>query len=230
MTHSNSAPESDEAAVLLGVLDDLSPGVFVVAPDLSVIATNRAADELLAEREGIVLNGNHLRIGQNGRQDELARAVARAATSPSPAGAWTYVTAIISARHPVVHVYVRGLTAKRVVVYMIDAAPAKTPDAELLRTMYRFSPAEIRVVTELLQGHSVETVAEVLSLSVHTVRAHLKNLFAKTGVRRQGELVHLIASSLGCLRGETRNPSFEGCEKADERLDSTRSSDSSGVC
>jgi DNA-binding CsgD family transcriptional regulator len=229
MKHETGEDNLGEAAVLLDVIDDLSPGVLIVTPDLKVSMLNRAARELADEQDAITVVGGRLRIGPNGRQDVLARAVARAAASPAPSPMWTYVTAVERSTRLPVHVYVRGITPEHVVVYLIDPASAVAPDPDLLRSIFRFSPAEIRVVSELLRTQHVEAVAETLSLSVHTVRAHLKNLFAKTGVRRQGELLQLIQASVSCLRRESRNPSFEGCERVSSSLECDSSSDSPEV-
>lgn len=44
-------------------------------------------------------------------------------------------------------------------------------------------------------------VAEVLGIAETTVRFHLKNLFHKTGTRRQADLVKLVAGLVGPLAG-----------------------------
>jgi DNA-binding CsgD family transcriptional regulator len=63
------------------------------------------------------------------------------------------------------------------------------PDLELL------SRRERDVVTHLLQGHRVVSIAEILEVSEHTVRNHLKSIFRKLGVHSQAELVDRLHSS-----------------------------------
>lgn len=66
----------------------------------------------------------------------------------------------------------------------MSTEPAPThPDLELL------SRRERDVVTHLLQGHRVVSIAEILEVSEHTVRNHLKSIFRKLGVHSQAELV-----------------------------------------
>lgn len=55
------------------------------------------------------------------------------------------------------------------------------------------STREEQVVGLLLEGLSTRRIAEELSISPHTVRDHLKNLYRKTGVGSRGQLVHLAA-------------------------------------
>ena len=69
-----------------------------------------------------------------------------------------------------------------------DAVPVH-PDLDLL------SRRERDVVTQLLQGHRVVSIAELLEVSEHTVRNHLKSIFRKLGVHSQAELVDRLHSS-----------------------------------
>ena len=62
------------------------------------------------------------------------------------------------------------------------------PDLDLL------SRRERDVVTHLLQGHRVVSIAELLDVSEHTVRNHLKSIFRKLGVHSQAELVDRLHS------------------------------------
>jgi DNA-binding CsgD family transcriptional regulator len=63
------------------------------------------------------------------------------------------------------------------------------PDIDLL------SRRERDVVTHLLQGHRVVSIAELLDVSEHTVRNHLKSIFRKLGVHSQAELVDRLHSN-----------------------------------
>jgi pimeloyl-ACP methyl ester carboxylesterase/DNA-binding CsgD family transcriptional regulator len=52
--------------------------------------------------------------------------------------------------------------------------------------------AEARLTAKLLQGLSISDSAAALNVSVLTARTHLKNIFSKTGARRQSELIRLM--------------------------------------
>jgi DNA-binding CsgD family transcriptional regulator len=54
---------------------------------------------------------------------------------------------------------------------------------------YRLSPRERQVADLILTGHSTNEIAHRLFLSPHTVRDHLKAIFAKTGTHSRRELV-----------------------------------------
>lgn len=63
----------------------------------------------------------------------------------------------------------------------------------ILQALFDLTPAEARVAAGIGDAQSVEVLAQRFNLSRETVRGHLKLVFAKTGTRRQVELVHLLA-------------------------------------
>ena len=99
------------------------------------------------------------------------------------------------------------------------AEPAPVhPDLDLL------SRRERDVVTQLLQGHRVVSIAELLEVSEHTVRNHLKSIFRKlgralpgrTGRQAAQHVRRLLGSGLITVRSATtlrtvisRVPTFE---------------------
>ncbi len=68
--------------------------------------------------------------------------------------------------------------------------PAKL---ETLANLYKLTASEVRVMDAVLKIGSVKTMAAMLGLSEATVKTHLQNIFRKTGVKRQSDLVKLIA-------------------------------------
>jgi DNA-binding CsgD family transcriptional regulator len=64
---------------------------------------------------------------------------------------------------------------------------------QLVGRLYGLSPAETAVATSLLEGDSLDEYAESAGVAISTARTQLKSLFAKTGTRRQAELVALLS-------------------------------------
>jgi DNA-binding CsgD family transcriptional regulator len=58
--------------------------------------------------------------------------------------------------------------------------------------LFRLTPAEAAVATQLGSGRALRDVAESLDITVGTARNHLKAIFQKTGAHRQSELVALM--------------------------------------
>jgi DNA-binding CsgD family transcriptional regulator/PAS domain-containing protein len=62
---------------------------------------------------------------------------------------------------------------------------------QALARRYGLTAAEARLWRELLAGKALKAIAGKRGTSVETLRIHLKNLFRKTGVHRQSELMRL---------------------------------------
>jgi DNA-binding NarL/FixJ family response regulator len=67
------------------------------------------------------------------------------------------------------------------------------PALEGLRDL---SPREWEVLRGIAAGQRVETIGRTLFLSPHTVRNHLKSIYRKLGVRKQGELREIVGRGL----------------------------------
>lgn len=61
-----------------------------------------------------------------------------------------------------------------------------------LRQSYRLTPAETEIALALAEGAGVDEIAGRRSTSGETVRYQIKQILAKTGARRQSELVALV--------------------------------------
>ena len=100
-------------------------------------------------------------------------------------------------RHPlsamVAPIAVTGLfpssrSASVVVLIEQPAQRSSAPLSEFTRT-HGLSPAETGIASRLVRGMSLRQAAAELGISDNTARSHLKHVFAKTGARRQSDLV-----------------------------------------
>ncbi len=79
-----------------------------------------------------------------------------------------------------------------VAVFMSSVEDPPPIRSEYLKTEFSLTPKEIRLSLGLAQGRSVEVLATDFHLSRHTLRAQLKSVLRKTGVRSQSGLVRLL--------------------------------------
>ncbi len=88
------------------------------------------------------------------------------------------------------------------VAALFVALPAhgRQSDAELLRRLFALTRVEAEVAELLCRGHTPDEIARLMRLSLHTVRAHLRAVFTKTGARRQAELVRVVLRGAGALQ------------------------------
>jgi len=61
-----------------------------------------------------------------------------------------------------------------------------------LRKLFGTTPAETRLIQQLITGRALEEAAQNLGISINTAKTQLKSVFEKVGVKRQSELVHAI--------------------------------------
>lgn len=86
-----------------------------------------------------------------------------------------------------------GDAVRGVCVVICDPAAAHDVPDGLLQRLFELTPAEALVAHHVAQGETLEDVATALGLSRNGVKYHLKNIYRKTQVRRQAQLIRLVA-------------------------------------
>jgi len=77
-------------------------------------------------------------------------------------------------------------------VFLSDSGGVVGSRSATLRALYGLTPAEARIADLLLGGLEVREVAETLRITLETARSHVKRVLAKTGARRQSDLVRMM--------------------------------------
>jgi len=67
--------------------------------------------------------------------------------------------------------------------------------------LYKLTASEVRILHAITQTTGVAELAREVGISVATVKTHLNHLFAKTGAKRQADLVRLLAAHTSPLDG-----------------------------
>ena len=76
-----------------------------------------------------------------------------------------------------------------------------------MATAFFLTPAETRPIESLLAGGVLETTA-ALGVAMTTAKTHLENIFQKTGVKRQAELMRLAARAGPRPRARAESPAM----------------------
>lgn len=79
-------------------------------------------------------------------------------------------------------------------VYVSEVGNHEATPAEVLEEMFGFTPAESETAFLVAEGMSAKEVARKRRVSEHTVRAQIRQVFHKTGVRRMTELSRILHS------------------------------------
>lgn len=132
----------------------------------------------------------------------LAAALARLPVSGDTGGVRSFPIPAHQERPPlIVHLIPIRLGAHDVfsnasgILVVTPVVPKDVPTADVLQGLFDLSPAEARVARGIAEQQTVGAIAEGLGLSPQTIRGQLKSVFAKTGARRQVDLVALLAGA-----------------------------------
>jgi DNA-binding CsgD family transcriptional regulator len=73
------------------------------------------------------------------------------------------------------------------------------PSDSLLRALFDLTPSEARIARGIAEGATLEEMAAGHAVTVGTIRAQAKSVFAKTGMHRQAQVAALLVG-LGKIR------------------------------
>ncbi len=81
-----------------------------------------------------------------------------------------------------------------------DAVAVVGALSQTLEIMYRMTPAEAQLTEALVNGQSLKHYADSRCVSMNTVRTQLKAVTAKTGTKRQADLVRIVLTGPAVFR------------------------------
>jgi len=196
-----------ERAVYAGAVEQLLVATIILDEQCRVLSTNATASALLAAGEGLALSGQRLRLSDRDADRELRALLedvmrSRRRCAPQPASAMhipredpkpplgLVARAVPSAGGA------EGRGMPSIAVFIRDPAQAADAPQQVISRLYKLTSAESSLAMLLANGLTLDEAAVQLSVSRNTARAHLRAVFAKTGVTRQSGLVRLILNSV----------------------------------
>jgi DNA-binding CsgD family transcriptional regulator/PAS domain-containing protein len=191
-----------EAGTLRAALEGLATPVLIVEPDGTILFRNHAADAELA--------AHHVLGEHNGRLTAVTpEALKFLAALASTLGRKTRKgldAFLADAAGRTLHVTGAALEqageeigSSILLLLRQPEAALKTPLASAA-SLYQLTMAEIQVLGQVLQGHVLADVADILGLARSTVKTHLDAIYRKTQTNRQAELVSRIMSLASPLK------------------------------
>jgi DNA-binding CsgD family transcriptional regulator len=167
-----------------------------------VLFVNKIAEELFRDGAGLRLRDNVLAAEIYSESERLQRMIAESHSAECfRDGALSTLEISRGAGRRSLSVLVAPLRMARndtflddaySIVIIKDSDARKKPPASILRSRFSLTTAEARLALEILNGDGIAAAARRLSVSQTTARTHLAQVFAKTGTRRQAELVRIL--------------------------------------
>jgi len=191
------------SARLTDTLNRVDTGIIVVDQAARILFANHAAETLLAAGRGIGVEGHALSTSDYAAARSLRLLIADCAKTSTPGGP---LSLSCGDHRPPLRIVVAAFPEETSGIGMLwpdSARPAaillvNDPERgwaiskEALQKGFGLTAAEADVAIEIALGDGRQAAAERLGIAMTTVRSHLSNIFAKTGVRRQAELIRLL--------------------------------------
>ncbi|MEI2790189.1 MAG: LuxR C-terminal-related transcriptional regulator [Steroidobacteraceae bacterium] len=185
-------------------------GTVVFDENGSVMRTNRVADALLVEKDGIRMVQNALQAEFPAENKGLQRLIKLALAAPGAAVPAVPEAMSLTRRsgRASLGVLVRpvplgewseGRHRPTAIAFIRDPERKSQLSQEIIKNLFGLTGAEATLALLLAKGLTLDEAAAELKIRKNTTRAHLRSIFAKTGVRRQTTLVHLLLSSVASI-------------------------------
>ncbi len=175
------------SATVAPLVDD-SPGLLLLADDLSVAAMTPAAERLLADL------AEADRLPTHGLPHAVYAAAARLLASEREGDGTLELPPKVRLRTASGHWLVLHASRSASVnaeghIAMIFEVARPVEIAQLIVQAYALSRRECEIVRLVAQGQSTTEIAETFHITANTVQDHLKAIFDKVGVKSRRELV-----------------------------------------
>ena len=202
MTGSSFDPIEIPWACAAEVMDCFCVGVIFAGAGGRVLAANRPAHEILSLKDGLEFNGEFLRTVVPQETSALRNSIG-AGRAP------VFLSLTRPSGKKPLSLLIRSLSQDRdasssdwpvAVIFVSDPDRRLQVDPTAVKDLYGLTPAEAAVASLVGVGRPVLEAASRLGVQTNTVRMQLKQVYAKTGARRQSALVYLIMTGPAHLR------------------------------
>ena len=199
--HMRTAELRERVAMGEAALDAMDSGVLAVDKTGQIVFANKFAEIILKSASALKSRLGCLAATVAEDDGAFRTAVARASVSRTPQalrvrnanGSVADGCAINLIPLPQVNKVRAALNHPDLLVLVSSPTHRRACTPAELTALYSMTPAEARLALGIASGLDLRTYAAQAKVSLTTVRAQLKAVFSKTGIRRQSELVRLVS-------------------------------------
>ena len=201
---------ASERTLYAGTLNQMAVGTIILDGHGRILDKDRIAEQLLKQADGVSSVGGMLSLNDRAASVRLQETIRRIAESERkgerslveairverPSGKRDFGLIVKPAPQPR---YLNEQHIPGIVVFISDPDRHTAMAPAALAKLFALTPAEAAFAVLLGDGLTLDEAAAEQSIARNTARAHLRSIFAKTGVSRQTQLVRLIVTSLAQL-------------------------------
>jgi DNA-binding CsgD family transcriptional regulator/PAS domain-containing protein len=193
-----------EASAFSGALDCLRAAMFLVDATGRIVHTNSAAEQMLETGDPFCSRDGKLCTLDSQANDYFRQVFAKADGGDTGLGTMG-ISVMMKDRHQTpftanalplkngIRTRSRDTYNAVSAVFAQKAALDTVSPPELVAKTYKLTPSELRVMLAVVELGGVPEAAAALGSGESTVKSHLASLFAKTGSRKQADLVKIFA-------------------------------------
>jgi DNA-binding CsgD family transcriptional regulator/PAS domain-containing protein len=198
-------------AASLAALDRLDSGVLTINAAGAILHANAEATRILREAKEIFIVAGRLAVLQPALHDRLSAmlnsALETAHGRPGRAPAASLIPRpdrlpLTLAVAPLIQAGQTLFATAQPLALVFLRDPERALNVAHLRALFGMTATEAAIAAELAAGRAPEEIAERHGIGLGTARWHLKRILLKTGTRRQGEAVALLARSVATLASQ----------------------------
>jgi len=181
-------------------LDALEVGIALTDRRGRVMFANRVAEKILRRGSGLTLIRDKLRAARPDDAQRLAALIEGAAGTSlgigdGPGGMLALPTATGRPLTVLVSPCPRlGLLEPAAIVFMSEPPGSMHIEERHIVRQYGLTQAEARLLRALVEGQRLKDYADDAGITLNTAKTHLKQVFAKTGSKRQTDLVRMFVA------------------------------------
>ena len=184
--------------------EHLPVGVILVDDANTVLMMNRAARTVAATSDVICVSGGKLQTTKDCEAHRLnalltfpinGSETARSLSVTTVLGADESRSLVVAAEWIPAHRDWAIAPSPKAIVYVVDPNMAVEASKRVLSETYGLTQAESAVAALLGRGIGLGNAANRLGISINTAKTHKQRVYAKTGIRRQAELVRLVLTA-----------------------------------
>ncbi len=193
-----------DVGLLQSLLSHKGRGLIIVDKFDKVTFMNDTAETICRRGDGFGRNRREFSVRHKEAQKALSQAIdsirktgstkpaqARRFTVPRGEGSLPYIATISSI--PPNSEMQFDMSGGAVIVTIDDPTLSHQPSHEILMSLFGLSQAESEVACAVAGGLTVRRIAENRGVTIATVRSQIQSILQKTQLRRQSDLVRLLA-------------------------------------
>jgi CheY-like chemotaxis protein/DNA-binding CsgD family transcriptional regulator len=186
----DDVPDVDQS-ILSEVLDHLVSGILMVNEHLQVLYNNKSAVKILADTPMLKMKDQQLICSSTRTKRDLQKPIAGRET------------VIMTLKHEQkdLHLLLFPLAAPGYannnagsVLFLFETLHDAARIEEVVRTMYKLSPTEARIASQLVFNPNLPDISVALGITYNTTRTHLKHIYQKTGTNKLPSLIQKIVT------------------------------------